>query len=364
MKLGVFGLNISGGLTMSLAAKNKLDWNENVDVARKADEAGWEFLLPLGRWRGHGGPRNPNAEQYDTFTWAAGLAAVTSNIHVFSTCHVPIFHPMLAAKTSATIDNISGGRFGLNIVSGWNEREFGMFDVEQLSHDDRYVAAGEWLDVMERLWNEDGDVDHDGRFYRVKRGYLQPKPVQRPRPLVVSAGTSPAGLDFALTRADACFQGGPDWSFLEDTMKRTRERAAVLGQQKDLLSFSAVVVKDTEKEAQDYFHWYVDERGDFETANTLVDQVISGDVRSVSAETVRSFARAYVVGYGALPLVGTAEQVTEQLVRMNQTGYAGVALSWLDYGEGIDRFNAEVLPLMEEAGLRQPKQAAAGAPGE
>jgi FMNH2-dependent dimethyl sulfone monooxygenase len=54
--------NISGGM-MSSAAKNKLDWNENVDVARKADQAGWEFLLLLGRWRGHGGPNNPNAEQ-------------------------------------------------------------------------------------------------------------------------------------------------------------------------------------------------------------------------------------------------------------------------------------------------------------
>lgn len=55
MKLGVFCMNISGGMMMSSAAKNKLDWNENVDVARKADQAGWEFLLPLGRWRGHGG---------------------------------------------------------------------------------------------------------------------------------------------------------------------------------------------------------------------------------------------------------------------------------------------------------------------
>jgi hypothetical protein len=63
MKLGVFCMNISGGMMMSSAAKNKLDWNENVDVARKADQAGWEFLLPLGQWRGHGGPNNPTAEQ-------------------------------------------------------------------------------------------------------------------------------------------------------------------------------------------------------------------------------------------------------------------------------------------------------------
>ena len=55
MKLGIFGLNISGGLTLSSAAKSHLDWDENVEVATLADRAGWDFLLPLGRWRGWGG---------------------------------------------------------------------------------------------------------------------------------------------------------------------------------------------------------------------------------------------------------------------------------------------------------------------
>src|SRR6266571_3986851 len=143
LKLGVFCLNVSGGMMLSGAAKPKLEWDENVSVAKVADQTGWEFLLPIGRWRGHGGKYNANAEQYECFTWAAAIAALTSRIHVFSTCHVPIFHPMLAAKLGATVDNISGGRWGLNIVSGWNAAEFGMFGIEQLSHDDRYLAAAE-----------------------------------------------------------------------------------------------------------------------------------------------------------------------------------------------------------------------------
>ena len=199
MKLGTFCLNISGGMMMSTAAKNTLDWRENVAVAQAADSAGWEFLLPLGRWRGQGGTNNSNAEQYETFTWASAIAAVTERIHVFTTCHVPIFHPMLAAKMGATIDHVSGGRFGMNIVAGWNELEFGMFGIEQEPHDDRYAAAAEWLDIIERLWTDSDELDYQGRYYTVKRGYLQPKPIQSPRPVVVSAGTSPTGLDFALT---------------------------------------------------------------------------------------------------------------------------------------------------------------------
>ena len=146
MKLGIFGLNISGGLTLSTAAKAHLDWDDNVAVATMADRAGWDFLLPLGRWRGWGGKLNSNSEQYETFTWASALAAHTQDIFVFSTCHVPIFHPMLAAKLAATIDNTSNGRFGINIVAGWNEAEFGMFGLDQLDHDARYAAANEWLE--------------------------------------------------------------------------------------------------------------------------------------------------------------------------------------------------------------------------
>jgi alkanesulfonate monooxygenase SsuD/methylene tetrahydromethanopterin reductase-like flavin-dependent oxidoreductase (luciferase family) len=353
MKLGTFCLNISGGMMMSTAAKSALDWQENVAVAQAADSAGWEFLLPLGRWRGQGGANNSNAEQYETFTWAAAIAAVTERIQVFTTCHVPIFHPMLAAKMGATIDNISSGRFGMNIVAGWNELEFGMFGIQQQPHDDRYAAAAEWLDIIQRLWTENDELDYQGRYYTVSRGYLQPKPIQSPRPLVVSAGTSSTGLDFALTHADYTFQGGPDWESLEGTAQRSQERSKELGSTAGLLAFSSIVVKDTEREAQRYFEWYVDECGDLDGARALIERVVSGGARSLPPEVMRQQVRGWVAGYSALPLIGTAEQIVDQLTRYKKIGYGGVALGWLDYSEGIQRFNAEVLPLMKEAGLRR-----------
>ena len=352
LKLGVFCLNVSGGMMLSGATKRHLSWAENVAVARTADETGWDFLLPIGRWRGHGGKYNANAEQYDTFSWAAAIAAVTSRIQVFSTCHVPIFHPMLAAKLSATIDNISGGRFGLNIVSGWNNAEFAMFGLEQREHDDRYRAAAEWLDIMEHLWSTSDELDHEGDYYCVRGGYLEPKPLQQPRPVIVSAGTSPAGLDFAITRADYCFAGGDTWDLLESTARRAQDRAAELNRRPNLLTFCTVVVKDTEQEAQRYFEWYVDECGDLETATRLVNGIIRGGAQSLPPEIVAKQARAFVAGWGALPLVGTAEQVADFFVDISKLGFDGVAMGWLDYTEGIERFNAEVLPLLDQAGLR------------
>ena len=60
----------------------------------------------------------------------------------------------------------------------------------------------------------------------------------------------------------------------------------------------------------------------------------------------------FIAGWGALPLIGTAEQVADQLARISSLGIAGVTMGWLDYTEGIDRFNAEVMPLLRQAGLR------------
>jgi alkanesulfonate monooxygenase SsuD/methylene tetrahydromethanopterin reductase-like flavin-dependent oxidoreductase (luciferase family) len=358
LKLGVFCLNVSGGMMLSGASKPQLDWDENVSVAKVADETGWEFLLPIGRWRGQGGKYNANAEQYECFSWAAAISALTSRIQVFATCHVPIFHPMLAAKMSATIDNISRGRFGLNIVSGWNAAEFGMFGIEQLAHDDRYAATAEWLDIMESLWANHGELDHHGKYYQISRGYLEPKPVQQPRPLVISAGMSRAGLDFALTRADYCFVGSDNWDLLEDTVRRSRARAAELNRELNALTFCSLVVKDTEAEAKRYFEWYVDKCGDFDAAQRLVNSIIAGGAQSLPPEIVARQARAFIAGWGALPLVGTAEQVADQLARISKLGIAGVSIGWLDYAEGIGRFNAEVMPLLCQAGLRVSREPA------
>jgi alkanesulfonate monooxygenase SsuD/methylene tetrahydromethanopterin reductase-like flavin-dependent oxidoreductase (luciferase family) len=163
---------------------------------------------------------------------------------------------------------------------------------------------------------------------------------------------SRAGLDFAITRADYCFVGSDNWDLLEETMRRSQGVATDLNRDLNALTFCTIVVKDTEAEAKRYFEWYVDECGDFETAQRLVNNIIGGGARSLPPEVVAKQARAFIAGWGALPLVGTAEQVADQLARISSLGIAGVTMGWLDYTEGIDRFNAEVMPLLRQAGLR------------
>ena len=192
-KLAVFSVNIAGGLLMS-DAEGLPDgsWEESTRLTAAAERAGFEAVVPLARWRGHGGRLNPAAHSLETFTWAAGLSALTERINIFATFHVPTVHPIMAAKMGATIDHISNGRFGLNIVAGWQPDELAMFGVAKHDHDERYAVAAEWTELVEELWTREGSFDFDGTYFKAPGAFSEPKPVQR-RPIIMSAGASPAG---------------------------------------------------------------------------------------------------------------------------------------------------------------------------
>src|SRR5205085_412705 len=116
LKLGIFGTNCSHGCTATTAEGTlEATWPDTLAIARAADDAGIEALVPIARWKGFGGPTDFNGDAFETYTWAAGLAAATRNITVLATSHVLTTHPIVAAKQGATIDHISNGRFALNV---------------------------------------------------------------------------------------------------------------------------------------------------------------------------------------------------------------------------------------------------------
>ena len=118
LKLALFGINLRGGVTLSdVDGKVEATWEENRRLAQHADRLGLDAIVPVARWRGYGGDSNLGERSFETFTWATGLLAATERIQVFATFHVPLAHPVLAAKMVSTADHISAGRFGLNIAS-------------------------------------------------------------------------------------------------------------------------------------------------------------------------------------------------------------------------------------------------------
>jgi alkanesulfonate monooxygenase SsuD/methylene tetrahydromethanopterin reductase-like flavin-dependent oxidoreductase (luciferase family) len=221
LKIGFFGQNCSSGRYITLAEERwSASWDDNLRAAVLADVAGLDFLLPIGRWKGYGGATDYSGTSFETITWATGLLAATTRINVFGTVHVPLFHPVIAAKQMVTADQVGHGRFGLNIVAGWNEDEFGMFGIAQKDHSTRYKQAQEWIEVVKRTWSED-DFDFNGDFYDLKGVRAKPKPYRNSDPLIMNAALSDDGRAFALRNCDALFIAA-GYGFDDDSAERAR----------------------------------------------------------------------------------------------------------------------------------------------
>ena len=231
LKLGVFSTNADGGLAITDVPERWLaSWQDNLSAAQIADRAGLEFVLPIARWRGFGGRNKVREWSFETFTWAAGLAAATEQIGLFMTVHVPLVHPLYAAKALATVDHISQGRAGLNIVCGWNPKEFGMFGTPLVEKG--YDQATEWLEIVERLYASDEPFDHDGTYYRLKQAVSLPASVQRPRPVTMNAAFGGPGRDFAAAKCDYLFTTFSEIAEAGKHVADIRERAGQAGPQR------------------------------------------------------------------------------------------------------------------------------------
>lgn len=351
-KLAVFGANVSGGCSITAAEGTiAVNWPESRRIAELADRAGLDAMIPVARWKGFRGETNFNDRCFETFTWAAGVAAVTSRIQVFATVQVPTVHPVRAAKEIATIDHISGGRFGLNLVAGWNEAELQMFGLPQRRHDERYAFSSEWADILKRIWTED-TFDFSGEFFSMPGVHSEPKPLQRPGPAIMSAGQSPAGTDFAARHADLQFIFVPDTSKLQRTVSDLKANAFErYGRTIKVMSLANIVCRSTEKEALDYFHYYVREKGDVEGAKHLITNIAPN---SQSADfSDKAFQEAIIAGYGAIPLIGTPDQIVEKIAQLADAGLDGLTLSWVNYESGLQQYEAELLPRLRRKGLRE-----------
>ena len=112
LQIGLFGPNCSSGRAVTMVPERwSGSWPDNLKLARMADEAGIDFLLPIARWKGYGGDTDYQGATLETLTWASGLLASTSRITVFGTVHAPLFNPVIAAKECVTADHIGTGPF-------------------------------------------------------------------------------------------------------------------------------------------------------------------------------------------------------------------------------------------------------------
>ena len=358
LQIGLFGANCSSGRSATKVPERwSASWPDCLKLARMADDAGIDFMLPIGRWKGYGGDTDFHGSTLETVTWAAGLLAATKHITVFGTVHAPLFHPLIAAKEFVTVDHIGEGRFGINLVVGWNEGEFEMFGVTQHEHDARYDFAQEWLDVIKRAWTEPDDFDFAGQYLKLKGVRAFPKPYGDTRPIIMNAGRSPVGQAFALRNCDAFFTATVDSRHsIEANAKKvqeTRSAARQFDRDIEVYTIGQVICRPTQKEADDYYRYAILENADW----GAVEQMMA--LKNITRQTVAAdeYARQqqYFAGkaIGGYPFIGTPDKVAEELANISKAGMRGIAVSFVNYLNEVPYFRDEVLPRLVRLGVRQ-----------
>ena len=325
-----------------------------------ADDLGIEFMLPIGRWKGYGGDTDYQGATLETVTWACGLLASTQRLTVFGTVHAALISPLIAAKQFVTADHIGEGRFGLNVVCGWNEGEFEMFDATLRDHETRYEYAQEWLDVVKLAWSPGEDFDFAGRFVTVKKGRAHPKPYGGSRPLIMNAGASPTGQAFAIKNCDAFFLQASRTSLAETQAKVRTAQDAARAQSREIGCYSVGIVtcRPTKQEAEEYFHHCIVEHADW----SAVDGILA--LKNISPQTVpmQEFLTQrsqYAQGMGGLPIVGDPDYVASQLADLSKAGLTGIGISLVNYIDELPYFCDEVIGRLERMGIREKPRAVA-----
>ncbi|MBV9219418.1 MAG: LLM class flavin-dependent oxidoreductase [Methylobacteriaceae bacterium] len=349
-KLGIFALNADGGLTLTRVPERwPALWSEIVEVSRMADAAGLEFILPIARWKGFGGEMNSREWSFETFTFAAALAGVTRRIGLFATVHVPMVHPVFAAKALATVDHASSGRAGLNIVCGWNPEEFGMFGLDMI--EDRYGQGLEWFEIVTRIFTSREPFDHDGRYYKLRAVSGKPAPLQKPRPVTLNAGFSPPGRDFAAKAADFLFTTFNAIERGREHIADMSRRAGAQGRDVGVFTTCHVVCRPSQSEAEAYYEHYAVAMAD----NAGLDHYMGQKQKfsgSHEADDYRLHRKRFAGGAGTYPLGGTPEHIVGEMEKMHAAGFAGTTLSFVNFKDELPYFLEKVLPLMREARLR------------
>jgi FMNH2-dependent dimethyl sulfone monooxygenase len=225
------------------------------------------------------------------------------------------------------------------VVSSWWADEARQYGVAFEQHDDRYARTAEWLEVLDGVWTQD-QFSFAGRYYRVEKTVLEPKPVSRPRPTIYAGGESEAAKELIARRSDAYLMHG-------DPPEKIRQRIADLSARRERwdlppLKFGVagfVIVRNTEEEAraelrritdvkqsaagyQNYQQWL---------AGTQLEQRVSLEDYSVSNRGLRA------------GLVGTPEQVTERIAQFEAVGVDLLLLQASPQLEEMERFSEAVI---------------------
>jgi pyrimidine oxygenase len=343
--LGIFMPMANGGWILSKNAP-RLDgsYGYNRAVAKLADAHGLDFIMAMAKFRGYGGETEHWRHTLDSTLMMAALAEATSNVKVWATIHTLLQNPAVAAKMMATLDQISDGRAGLNLVTGAYKGEFAQMGAwpEGVDHDERYVLATEWIQAIKALWTQDS-VTMDGKYVHLVDCMSDPKPKERP--FLVCAGSSRVGIEFTAKEMDALFLTGGDTPALARNSAAAKAGALEVGHPIRTYSMMTILFGDTQAEADATAQHYAD---------GLDEGALFGMMRAygfLDAEMGKEneFVKKSRSGFMTPTIIGTVDTVIDGLTEIfSETSLDGLMLIFPDYLKSIPILGEKVLPVIRE----------------
>jgi pyrimidine oxygenase len=348
MDLGIFLPIANNGWLRSLNAPHYAPTFElNKSLVQSAERYGFEFALSMVRFKGYGGETGHWDQAMESFTLTAGLAAVTSQIKLFASTAIVTMPPAVVAQMASTINSIAPGRFGVNIVSGWNKPEYGSIGLwpgdEHFQR--RYEHATEYVQVMRQLW-ETGASTFNGKFCKTEEAQLLP-------PLghidVVGAGQSDEGMRFVAAQADFNFIMGRGLNTplaFAETVARLRTISAEVGRPVGAYVVFMVIAEASADAAARKWNSYV------EGCDHAVQQAVAAAALHNTSFSEHSSTKVIIDTQQAVnanmgTLVGSYAEVAAMLDEVASVeGVSGVMLVFDEFREGIEKFGQFVQPLM------------------
>jgi FMNH2-dependent dimethyl sulfone monooxygenase len=310
-----------------------------LDVARQAEE--WGYTTALVAELNLNDIKGVDQPVLEAWTTSAALAATTRNLEIMAAIRPGFRNPAIVAKMAANIDNISGGRFTLNVVSAWWAEEARRYGMDFVPHDERYARTTEFIDVMKGMW-AGGPFSFHGQYYNVDDGVLAPHPMQQPWPRLYAGGESETARTMIATQCDAYLMHG-------DTPEAVAARVADMRARRDALrlpplSFGMAayaIVRDSAAEADEEIARITNVRdaagyagyGDF-TSHSQLEREISLRDYSVSNRGLRP------------GLIGTPETVAARVREFADAGIDLFLLQCSPMHTELERFARQVMPLV------------------
>jgi alkanesulfonate monooxygenase len=312
-------------------------WARTRDQIIDADRVGFDATLVAQH---EVNPAGDHYDQLEAWTTSAALAALTENIEIITAIKPALYHPVVLAKQALQIEEISGGRFGINVVNAWFRPEIARAGLPFLEHDERYAYGREWLTIVQSLLSGRRTTFH-GRYFHVDDYQLKPASQHRGRPAIYVGGESEPARDLAADFADVWFVNGqPEQNvrrLVADVAARHRTGGPV---RFGLAAF--VIGRETDREAADELA-YAFELASRDVAET--ESVISN--ADPKAEMFKTFAAHPHVGTNggtAAGLVGSYDTVAERILRFGGLGIELFMLQFQPFESEMRRFAEEIIP--------------------